>query len=167
MGSGHNDSASSLESQLASELERELRGIPVGVHFNVPASADICSSLELFLPRLLRRDHPEWTNESLDGIFVARAMKTGLTAAEFAGTCILISDQTVTPFLMDVALSATTGSIASVRLMIGEAGGGRLGISGPPCNSREARRLLEMLIDRLDKVAWTYKVEYGAKQNRL
>jgi hypothetical protein len=87
----------SLESQLASELRALVREFQVGDQFTVAPSADICSSLELFLPQVLRIRYREWLEESLDGIFVARALKTGPAAAQLAGTCILISDQTVTP----------------------------------------------------------------------
>ena len=147
-----------LELHLASELEGALRGLPEGAHFAVPPSAPICASLELFLPKLLRIHHPEWAKESLDGIFVATAIKTGPTTAHFAGTCILISDQTVTPFLVDLKVSSAADSVCCHRLLMGEPGGGRLGISGPPCNSRDAYRLLESLIDRVDSVAWAYIV---------
>jgi len=147
----------SLEAQLASELQNELRGLPVGAHFTVPPSTALCSSLELFLPRLLRRHNPEWLNESLDAIFVARATKTGPVAAQIVGTCILISDQTVTPFSVNLELSYITHSVATVRLLLGEAGGGKIGISGPRCNTREANQVLERLTTRLDSVVWAYR----------
>lgn len=148
----------SLESQLASELKGFLRRVPVGSQFTVEPSADLCSALELFLPQLLRSRYSEWERESLDGIFMARAQKTSTAAAQFAGTCILISDQTVTPFLVDLELSDIADSVAAFRVFLGEPGGGPLGISGPQCNSRDAERLLESLISRLDGIAWSYKL---------
>ncbi|WP_437875264.1 hypothetical protein [Sorangium sp. So ce513] len=145
-------------SQLASELHDLMQGLPVGAQFTVPPSADICCSLELFIPGVLRLQYPEWEKESLDGIFVARATKTGSAAAELIGTCILISDQTVTPFLLDLNVSRKDDfhAVTAFQIMIGEPGSGPLGISGPPCNSREAQRLLMSLIDRIDEVAWSY-----------
>jgi hypothetical protein len=148
--------ATGLAQQLASELRNLLRELPVGAEFAVSPSADICYSLELFVPGLLRQRFPEWQDESLDGIFVARATKTGTTSAEFVGTCILISDQTVTPFLLDLRISPISCVAAATRVMLGEPGTGRLGISGPPCNSLQAQRLLSTLVDRLDQVAWSY-----------
>jgi hypothetical protein len=148
----------SLESQLASELRELVRRVPIGSQFTVPPSVDLCSSLELFLPELLRRRYPEWVKESLDGIFVARARKTGPAAVQLVGTCILISDQTVTPFLVDLELSSMADSVAAFRVLLGEPGGGPLGISGPKCNSSDAKRLLATLTDRLDGVAWSYMV---------
>jgi hypothetical protein len=114
--------------------------------------------MELFIPGVLRQRYPEWEKESLDGIFVARATKTSSAAAELMGTCILISDQTVTPFLVDLELSqkAELDGVTAIRVMLGEPGSGPLGISGPPCNSPDAQRLLMSLVDRIDKVAWSY-----------
>lgn len=148
----------SLEAQVTSELRALLAGLPAGAEFTVTPSADLCYSLELFLPQLLRCRHPEWTKESLDGVFVALARKTAPAAVQIAGTCILISDQTVTPFLVDLALSSSGESLESFRVCIGEPGGGALGISGPECNSREAKELLATLTTRLNSIPWSYKI---------
>jgi hypothetical protein len=143
-----------LESQLASELGEMIRHVPVGGQFGVPPSANFCMSLELFIPQQLRSFYPEWDRESLDGIFVARAEKTGLLSAHLVGTCIIISDQTVTPFSIDLELSSA--SVSCFKIMLGEPGGGALGISGPKCNSREAKQLFETLINRLGSIDWSY-----------
>ena len=148
----------SLEAQLASELKALLAGIPVGSELTVAPSSDFCYSLELFIPRVLSRRHSEWAKESLDGVFVTRARKTGSASAELAGTCILISDQTVTPFLIELTLSSADESIEFFRVCLGEPGGGRLGISGPGCNSREAKELLATVATRLSSIAWSYKI---------
>ena len=145
-----------LTSQLASDLRELLQGIPVGAEFAVPPPASLCDSLELLVPAVLRRRHPEWEQESLDGIFVARATRTGPSAAEIVGTCILIRDQTVTPFRLDLEIDSE--AVAAVQVMLGEPGSGPLGISGPPCNSPEAERLLTSLIDRVDGISWSYVV---------
>lgn len=158
MTSDDNQYGRGLETQLATELDTLLRDLPVGGTLIVPASAEVCYSLELVLPQVLRARYPEWATESLDGIFVARATKTGKGSVEFVGTCILISDQTITPFLVELRLSPAADAISSIRLMLGEPGGGRLRISGPPCNSRDADRLLALLISRLDAVDWVYTV---------
>jgi len=157
-GSDGRQVSRSVVSQLASELHDLLRGLPIGAQFDVPPSANICYSLELFIPAVLRQRYPEWEKESLDGLFVARATKTGPAAVQLIGTCILISDQTVTPFLVDLELleKADSDSVTAIRVMLGEPGSGLLGISGPPCNSPDAQRLLTSLVDRIDKVAWPY-----------
>lgn len=156
-GSGTSGEADRLSSQLAVQLRELLDGLPVGAQFEVHPGADICFCLELLLPRALREQHAEWEKESLDGIFVARATKTGPTAAEIVGTAILISDQTVTPFVVELVAAEVGGGVAVRRLSIGEAGGGPLGISGPAANSAQAQGLLVTLLGR--KVAWSYTLE--------
>ena len=153
-----NEVTPKLEATIASELRALVAEIPVGAEFRVPPSEDFCASLEIVLSRLLGRRHPEWEKESLDGFFVAIARKTGAAAVQLAGTCILISDQTVTPFLVELALSPTGETIASFRVYLGEPGEGRLGISGPECNSREADELLIAIPTRLHDINWTYKI---------
>ena len=147
-----------LEAQLASELKVLLSGMPVGSELTVAPSSDFCYSLELFIPKVLSRHHSEWAEESLDGVFVARARKTASSSVEVAGTCILISDQTVTPFLIELAFSSADESIEFFRVCLGEPGGGRLGISGPGCNSREAKELLATVATRLSSISWSYNI---------
>lgn len=147
-----------LEYHLAIELSELLGQVPTGAELSVPPSSDLCSSLELFVPQLLRCRYTEWLEESLDGIFVAHAQKTATHAVRLLGTCILISDQTVTPFLIDLELSPSATSVKSFRVLLGEPGGGALGISGPACNSKDARRLLETLTGRLGDIEWVYEV---------
>jgi hypothetical protein len=156
--------ADALQSQLVFELKEALGRVRIGEQFPVLPSDEICSSLEFFLPQLLRGHYSKWRTESLDGIFVARALKTSTIAAQLVGTCILISDQTVTPFMLDIGLSATGDSVGTVRLLLGEPGTGTLGVSGPPCNSREAQRLLATLTDRIDRIAWVFVVEQGKEE---
>lgn len=159
--STHAGTSGSPESVLGMELDGLIRGISVGAHFSVRSDADICYSLELFLPRVLRAHYPAWERESLDGIFVARATKSRSAAAELVGTCILIGDQTVTPFLteLEVVDAPNRSSVGVIRLLLGEPGTGSLGVSGPLCNTREAQRLLDGLLERIDDVDWIYKVE--------
>lgn len=146
---------------LATELERMTSGVRVGATFDLPPSSRLCSSLELFLPQLLTTRYAKWKWESLDGFFIAKAIRTGPTAIELIGTCILISDQTVTPFLvqLEVLRSANSLSVAVPRLQLGEPGGGQLGISGPPCNSSAAGRLFSGLLDRISDVQWCYTID--------
>jgi hypothetical protein len=141
---------------LASELHVLTEHLGVGDRFAVLPSSDLCYSLELLIPDLLRQHYPEWETESLDGIFVARATKTGETAAELLGTCILISDQTITPFLLELQGQKGGEGVASVRLALGEPGSGTLGISGPKCNSVDAKLLLANLPARVGRVQWSY-----------
>lgn len=119
-----------LEFQLAAELKEKLLEVPVGAAFTVQPSDGISYSLELYIPRLLREHFSEWKTESIDGIFVAYASKTAPGVAQLTGTCILIRDQTVTPFLLDIALSSMDSSVEVRRLVLGEPGGGAWNIRG-------------------------------------
>ena len=150
-----------LEAQISSEIRLLLAGKPVGAEFDVEPSSDFCYSLELLIPQLLSKQYSEWEKESLDGIFVARARKAGREAIQIAGTCILISDQTVTPLLVELVLDSQNDSVVHFRVRLGERGGGKLGISGPDCNSREAKQLLATVTTRLNHIRWSYTIEAG------
>jgi len=146
-----------LEQLAASQVKVCLEGVAIGAPLPVDSSSDLCNTLELLIPKMLRTEHPEWEKESIDGFFFAYSVKTGVRAAELAGTCILISDQTVTPFLVNISLS-DVGSFASFRIRLGEPGSGSLDISGPECNSRAAQEMLYALNTRIDQVEWAYDV---------
>src|ERR1700678_2368623 len=59
---------------------------------------DVLIGLEFFLPSILLDIYPYWKGESLDGFYLYEARKIGCRKAELSGVCILISDQTITPF---------------------------------------------------------------------
>lgn len=147
-----------LQSRVASELKEFLQQVSVGEEFTVDPSAGLASALERFLPQLLRGRYPVWKGESLDGVFAEFARKTGSHAARLGGACILITDQTLTPFLVDLEVSPEVDAIVAYRLRLGEPGGGRLGISGPECNSPAASGLRYSLKDRLEDVDWSFDV---------
>lgn len=138
----------------ASQLEACLNGVDVGASLPIDSASGLCSTLEYLIPAVLRQAHREWDGESLDGFYISSAMKSGETGAALAGTCILISDQTVTPFALDVNLV----DARTFRIRLGEPGSGRLGISGPAVNSSAARKMLWALDDRLERVDWAYDV---------
>jgi hypothetical protein len=146
-----------LEATLASEVCMLLEGVPIGQEFEMQPSEEMLFSLELFVPRLLATRVADWMFESLDGFFVARAVKKGPTTAELAGTCILITDQAVTPFKLELRIGSPDAPfLKRVRIRIGEPGRGKLGISGPSVNSRAASKLLAGLLPRIESVSWSY-----------
>jgi hypothetical protein len=134
-----------------------LDGVAVGSPLSVDSGSDLGDTLELFIPELLRRNHGEWEKESIDGFFFSSALKTRELSARLMGTCILISDQTVTPFSLELSLSQA-GTLRSVRVRLGEPGAGALGISGPAVNSPAARKVLLDLMGRIDRVDWAYDI---------
>jgi hypothetical protein len=154
-GSSMHRDTSSLEAKVASELSAFLEKTSIESTLKVEPSADLLYLLELYIPQLLSRHYPEWEKESLDGFFLANARRIGSETAEFAGLCILISDQSVAPVFTRLALTSSHDSIASYQVFLGEPGGGHLGISGPPCNSPQAQRLLETVGARLNNIRWS------------
>lgn len=127
----------------------------VGEAVPVRPYPELFSTLEYLVAALLRRDHPEWRYESIDGFFCAHAVRTGERTLELLGTCVLISDQAVTPFALTIGLHSD-GSLDALHVRLGEPGTGQLGISGPTCHSAAADRLLWRLADRVDDVEWVY-----------
>lgn len=148
-----------LEAQCAAELAALLEGVPTRGEFEVEASSSFLYGLELLITAWIARRDPAWRTESLDGIFVARACKTSSRSAEFVGTCILISDQTVAPLLLNLTLTPENERLERVRIRLGEHGGGALGISGPPCNSAAAAALLASMVERAPQIAWAYDIQ--------
>jgi len=151
-----NDHHQKLEAMLAGELLAHTDRVSVGDELAIAPSEDFWASLEVFVSRVLGDRYREWKGESIDGWFASVATKTGSRRARFAGTCILISDQSVTPFLLELSASHERDSIDFFEVSIGEAGGGRLGISGPMCTTSKAGKILETLASRLGRVEWVY-----------
>ena len=153
---------SRAEVALVGELVRALAGVSVGDEVLLPPSCDICASLELVLPALLRAKFPGWEHESLDGVFVARAVKSAPLGIRLVGTGILISDQSVTPLHAEIeAAFDSEVSLSKFDVRVGEAGGGALGVSGPPCGSREAAELLASVASRAPSIEWVYTARSG------
>ena len=115
------------------------------------------------MPEMLRLQHPEWRGESLDGIFVERAVRPSIDVLELVGTCILMTDQSVTPIFVAIGVSASRDKVRSFVAWLGEPGGGHLGISGPPCNSERAARLNAVVSARFDlaEIQWVYRLASG------
>lgn len=160
MNEPENDGATAdLERRVAADLSSWLEGLPVGAEFSVEPTAEVCASLELYIPRLLQEKYEQWKRESLDGVRVACAYKTGPNAARIGGTCILITDQSVTPFLLEAVASSSGQALESFRVCVGEAGDGPLGISGPDWGSSESAILSATIADRIDNVDWSFEVQ--------
>lgn len=149
---------STLEIQVASELSAFLdRTMPESISMSEPY-IDLFRSLDYYIPQLLSSHYPEWEYEGLDGFYFANIQKIGSEIAEFTGLCILIDDQTVTPVFIRLELASSGASIASYQVFLGEPGEGRLRISGPPCYSAGAQKLLDKVSMRLNSIQWSYRV---------
>lgn len=149
----------SQESRIAAELGALLKDIPVGAAISEKQAADLLGTLEYFLPLHLALDFPEWKWESLDGFYFVKAEKNGDGSARFLGTCILISDQTMAPFFLELSLTDSGDSLASLRLFLGEKGEGTFGVSRPGWGTSGASKLTLKLLYQLDSIQWAYLIE--------
>ena len=147
-----------LVSVLSSELKVLVEPVPVGGQFSIAPSSDFCYSLELFIPMVLKARYPEWRSESIDGFFVAYACRTQTSTVVIYGTCILITDQTCTPFHVTFQLRTSRSRFLKYHVLVGERGSGHLSISGPICNTKEAKFLLQTISDRIGNIDWTFEV---------
>jgi hypothetical protein len=145
-----------LHATMAEELRYLLDRGDVGSSLlGLPLDA-VCTSLEYFIPAMLCSKYPSWRGESFDGVHLGLAVKTGAQSVTFAGAGILITDQRMTPWQVDLALDVASGTLSACRILVGEPGDGPLGISGPEWNSKRGRHLADDVVRRLDRVEWCY-----------
>lgn len=144
---------------VAERVANLIEQVPVGGSFEIDRSDVLCDVLEFLVPEILREEHVEWQEESIDGFFFSRAERVGELSVGLLGTCILISDQRVTPFALTIKLTKDLRT-EELRVQIGELGGGRLRISGPTVDSRAAEELLGGLNARVGTLEWSYDVRH-------
>jgi hypothetical protein len=142
----------------AVELGQCMVNAPVGSDIGRQSTRHLQSVMEVLITQALCREHAEWQGESIDGFRFASVAKTGDESVGFLGLCILITDQTVAPVNLDVVLWPDRKAVRRLRIRLGEAGGGPLGISGPSCTSAAAGKLLVSLPARFPAIEWIYDV---------
>jgi len=125
----------------------------------------VCSGLEFFLPHVLREVHPEWKHESLDGILPAIALKRADLELELIGCCILISDQTVTPFRVLLRVEPDADTPASLEAWLGENYGTEM--LRIPYASNRWFRWMNRLSQEFDQIDWTYHVGFGERDETI
>ena len=136
-------------------------GVAPGSPLPIDSSSGLSGTLERLVPQLLAVDHEEWRGETLDGFYFSSAVKSDDGSAVLTGLCILLSDQTLTPFILNLSLSEEA-ALGAGRIRLGEPGEGRLGISGPPWGSSDVLKRLWALDARLETVDWVYDVSINA-----
>jgi hypothetical protein len=125
---------------------------------DTPHLKSVCSALEHYLPAVLREVHAEWRHESLDGVFCELACKTGRREIELAGLCILISDQTLTPYHVRLRV-AEADEIEWLDCRLGEIRNGKM--VRIPYGYGPASRGKLWAAYRLDRIEWRYHVGFG------
>lgn len=141
---------------LAKALGNLLSETPVGAGVEIASSSTICGCLELIVPTVIAGTRPEWRGESVDGFLVERTSRTGARSVQVAGCCVLMSDEALSPFLIDLTVDEAGEELHSIRVRVGEPGRGSLGISGPKCGSSGADKYRGSVLARLDQIAWVY-----------
>ena len=120
------------------------------------ALADLLSALELVIPSVLRLTYPaEWRFESLDGFRLALAQKISATELELLGLCLLISDQTWTPFTARLRQSPDRSSISAISCQVGACDRSNEMTRLPHGSARESK-LLSEVSERVGKIRWRF-----------
>lgn len=123
----------------------------------------IFSSLQFFLPGVLREIHAEWRHESLDGIYPASFRKTGERDIELIGLALFISDQTLTPLHVRFQLSSDFDCVSWIDLKLGERIDGKC--RRDPYGSATASGKTMHVTNRLGSIDWYYHVGYVEHQS--
>jgi hypothetical protein len=141
-------------------LIRVLAPVSVGTPIaESEALHELLEALERYLPAVLQRAYPEaWRFEGLDGLYLARATKTGPRTVELTGMCLLITDQALTPFQVSLRAAESTGQIEWVHCRLGERTGN--GLLRIPYASTEWRKRLHLL--KISTIEWVYDIEAAA-----
>lgn len=128
-----------------------------------PEFREALSGLEWFLPTVLAEIHPEWTGESLDGIYPHVAHKAGEAEADILWLCCLMSDQTVTPIHVRLQFSSTADEVSWLELKLGEKGQVGVVLTPYSCSPSLDKRL-HSLSRSASTMKWVYKVTLGERR---
>lgn len=120
---------------------------------------DVALALEFYLPEVLREVHAGWKREGLDGIYHELAIKRAQREVDVAGLCILISDQTLTPFHVELRCAADSDEIERLDCRLGEISDGVM--KRVPYDSRSIRK--SDVAGRLESIRWQFHVGFGTR----
>jgi hypothetical protein len=179
--------ASGAERVVTNVLSAILSGVPDGCDIShCEPFAELLAALEGFILQVLREAQPEWEHESLDGVLPVFARKTRDGEVEILGLCILISDQTLSPFHLRLELAASGEEISWLECRLGERStlgtksnilmwqlerrlnklGQKLeeGMLQTPYGSSKATKRLHALRGDPAEIEWFYKVAFGERR---
>ncbi|MDB2687118.1 hypothetical protein N9Y42_07880 [Mariniblastus sp.] len=127
-----------------------------------PAGNYLFSSLEFFLPEVLRELHDEWRHESLDGLYPKIFRKTNEREIEFVGLTIFITDQTFTPIHLHLQLASDYDRVSWIDLKLGERIGDKC--RREPYSRSQTTGTMLHVAERLETIDWFYHVGYGERE---
>jgi hypothetical protein len=118
---------------------------------------DALGGLEIYVPEILSDKYAFWKGEGLDGFYCSDAIKSGPYEAKLLGMCILISDQSLTPFYFNFGLSDSLNRFEWLVCKLGE--NGKNGLIRHPYESwpKELHKL------RVDSITWEFEISFGEK----
>ena len=120
-------------------------------------------SLEDFL-EVLAEVYQEWPKfESLDGVTPILARKRGEGQIEMFGVCILIGDQSVTPFHLHLQVAESSDEVDFLECRLGERGPSGM-VRTPYSPMHVVTKRLLRLEGRADVIDWVYKVTFGQRR---
>jgi hypothetical protein len=155
------------EETASSRFRALLEGMPIGAAIlDGQPLRDALRPLEHYIPKVLREIHPEWEDESIDGIFPYLVTKTGDNEAEIIGLCILLSDQSLVLLHLRFRLATRTDEICWMECRLGQAG--PRGMVRTPYESIMSPYKLWAKHSDLraasDQLEWAYHVAFGNRE---
>jgi hypothetical protein len=152
----------SPEQLLSRELRSILANLASGTNISeLIANTEVLTALEYFLPSELAKIDPYWLRESLDGFFISDARKIGMDTAKFTGVCILISDQTTTPFELRLKVRSSDDKIDWMECKLGAGGSGAGGMRRTPFPLWQKNHFAAMEHVSKGMVKWAYVLNLG------
>ena len=154
---------SGSEELVAKSVRKTLDGLAVGT--TIAESDDlrrVSNALEWFIPEVLREIHPEWSDESLDGVYPLIARKVGEREIEIVGQCILISDQTLVALHLNLQVHPSEDRVNWLQCSLGEKGQRGMVRRAYGSGSSGMKQLIS-LEDGVGSIEWAYRVGYGEK----
>jgi hypothetical protein len=121
--------------------------------------SEVLSSLEFFIPSNLRTKYKEWKHESLDGIYVSKALITGQNQMSFIGMCILITNQGLVPIYAQLKVSDSVDDIEWMDCKLAEVLDDEI-IMIPYSSSEWRKRLYKLDLSNVDLINWRYSINY-------
>jgi hypothetical protein len=119
---------------------------------------EVLEGLDWLLHEALGEIHPEWREDSPDGLLPLSARKIGDGEAEVFGHCLLLRDMAVVPFHVQLRVAPTADEIAWLDCQLGELRDGKM--IRTPYDSRNFKQLFRPADSN---VAWAYHVAFGER----
>ena len=155
--------ATAIEERLSRHLRSVCGDLSDGADLSQASDLDeMTSSLEFFLQASLCAVDPFWRKESLDGLQHELAIKAASRQVELAGRCILMSDQTVTSYHVELRVAAALDEIEWFDCRLGELVDGTL-VRLPYDRGRGLIRI-PTIANRLDSIKWRFHVGFGHRE---